>query len=191
VGQVSLHNSKTEWVCEESVRLPKESTVADLLALLAQQLQVSVNIRPTTFLRRISTEREYGSGIHGVELQGNEKVAEKRGLYSTRGGTGLQPTPTRPLRLMEVCYQRIFKIFKGDDPIADINDQYWQLRVEEIPEEDELLGPGDRIINVHHFKVDPASTVHVVRTRIRCLRLHPRLSIRSRALTRAPGGSVL
>ena len=80
VGQVSLHNSKTEWVCEESVRLPKESTVADLLALLAQQLQVSVNIRPTTFLRRISTEREYGRGIHGVELQGNEKVAEKRGI---------------------------------------------------------------------------------------------------------------
>lgn len=64
---------------------------------------------------------------------------------------------------MEVCYQRIFKIFKGDDPIENINDQYWQLRVEEIPEEDELLGPGDRIINVHHFKVDPASTVHVVR----------------------------
>jgi hypothetical protein len=64
---------------------------------------------------------------------------------------------------MEVCYQRIFKIFKGDDPIADINDQYWQLRVEEIPEEDELLGPGDRIINVHHFKVEPPSTVHMVR----------------------------
>jgi hypothetical protein len=113
--QVDFHNSKCEFVCQESVRLPKDGTVADLLSLVAQQLA---------------------------------------------------PVPTRPLRLLEVCYNRIYKVFKSDDLIADINDQYWTLRVEEVPMEDELLGPGDRIINVHHFKLDATShSPQVVRSR--------------------------
>lgn len=65
VGQVSLHNSKTEWVCEESVRLPKESTVADLLALLAQQLQVRLSSPPPP---PFPLGAKGGCGVHAENL---------------------------------------------------------------------------------------------------------------------------
>ncbi|KAI3924449.1 hypothetical protein MKW98_032650 [Papaver atlanticum] len=43
------------------------------------------------------------------------------------------------------------KIFPLSERIENINDQYWTLRAEEIPEEEMNLGPRDRLIHVYHY----------------------------------------
>nr|GFC24662.1 ubiquitin carboxyl-terminal hydrolase 12-like isoform X2 [Tanacetum cinerariifolium] len=42
-------------------------------------------------------------------------------------------------------------IFPLTEKIENINDQYWTLRAEEIPEEEKNLGTQDRLIHVYHF----------------------------------------
>uniref|UniRef100_A0A0D9XZF3 ubiquitinyl hydrolase 1 n=1 Tax=Leersia perrieri TaxID=77586 RepID=A0A0D9XZF3_9ORYZ len=63
--------------------------------------------------------------------------------------------PDAELRLLEVFYHKIYKIFPPHEKIENINDQYWTLRAEEIPEEEKNLGPHDRLIHVYHFMKDP------------------------------------
>ncbi|KAL6327368.1 hypothetical protein AAG906_018970 [Vitis piasezkii] len=62
--------------------------------------------------------------------------------------------PNAELRLLEVFYHKIYKIFPLNEKIENINDQYWTLRAEEIPEEEKNLGPHDRLIHVYHFMKD-------------------------------------
>jgi ubiquitin carboxyl-terminal hydrolase 7 len=64
-------------------------------------------------------------------------------------------SPSAELRLLEVFYHKIYKIFPLHEKIENINDQYWTLRAEEIPEEEKNLGPNDRLIHVYHFMKDP------------------------------------
>ncbi|KAF5938220.1 hypothetical protein HYC85_025726 [Camellia sinensis] len=64
--------------------------------------------------------------------------------------------PNAELRLLEVFYHKIYKIFPLNEKIENINDQYWTLRAEEIPEEEKNLGPHDRLIHVYHFMKDTA-----------------------------------
>ncbi|GJU62002.1 ubiquitin carboxyl-terminal hydrolase 12-like protein isoform X2 [Tanacetum coccineum] len=58
------------------------------------------------------------------------------------------------LRLVEIFYHKIYKIFPLSEKIENINDQYWTLRAEEIPAEGKDLGPQDRLISVYHFTKD-------------------------------------
>ncbi|TKY53566.1 Ubiquitin carboxyl-terminal hydrolase 12 [Spatholobus suberectus] len=62
--------------------------------------------------------------------------------------------PNAELRLLEVFYHKIYKTFRVSEKIENINDQYWTLRAEEIPEEEKNLGPHDRLIHVYHFLKD-------------------------------------
>ncbi|XP_024017495.1 ubiquitin carboxyl-terminal hydrolase 12 isoform X2 [Morus notabilis] len=64
--------------------------------------------------------------------------------------------PNAEIRLIEVFYHKIYKIFPLYEKIENINDQYWILRAEEIPEEEKNLGPRDRLIHVYHFMKDIA-----------------------------------
>ncbi|CAI9765932.1 unnamed protein product [Fraxinus pennsylvanica] len=64
--------------------------------------------------------------------------------------------PNAELRLLEVFYHKIYKIFPLSEKIENINDQYWTLRAEEIPEEEKKLGPNDRLIHVYHFTKESA-----------------------------------
>ncbi|KAH9610514.1 hypothetical protein KSS87_011420 [Heliosperma pusillum] len=64
--------------------------------------------------------------------------------------------PDAELRLLEVFYHKIYKIFPPNEKIENINDQYWTLRAEEIPEEEKNLGPHDRLIHVYHFTKETA-----------------------------------
>ncbi|XP_054790851.1 ubiquitin C-terminal hydrolase 13-like isoform X2 [Prosopis cineraria] len=59
--------------------------------------------------------------------------------------------PDAEVRLLEVFSHKIYKIFPLSEKIETINDQYWTLRAEEIPEEEKKLGPHDRLIHVYHF----------------------------------------
>ncbi|GFP97183.1 ubiquitin carboxyl-terminal hydrolase 12 [Phtheirospermum japonicum] len=59
--------------------------------------------------------------------------------------------PEAELRLLEVFSHRIYKIFSSSEKIESINDNYWTLRAEEIPEEEQNLGAHDCLIHVYHF----------------------------------------
>ncbi|KAG6401642.1 hypothetical protein SASPL_138506 [Salvia splendens] len=64
--------------------------------------------------------------------------------------------PNAELRLLEVFYHKIYKIFPTHEKIENINDQYWTLRAEEIPEEEKNLGQNNRLIHVYHFTKETA-----------------------------------
>ncbi|KAJ4970538.1 hypothetical protein NE237_003637 [Protea cynaroides] len=102
--KVAFHSAVKDEVVIHSIRLPKQSTVADVINDLKTKVDLS--------------------------------------------------HPTAELRLLEVFYHKIYKIFPPSEKIENINDQYWTLRAEEIPEEEKNLGPHDRLIHVYHFTKD-------------------------------------
>nr|XP_019708940.1 ubiquitin carboxyl-terminal hydrolase 12 isoform X2 [Elaeis guineensis] len=102
--KVAFHHATKDEVVIHSIRLPKNSTVADVINDLKTKVELS--------------------------------------------------HPNAELRLLEVFYHKIYKIFPPNEKIENINDQYWTLRAEEIPEEEKNLGPHDRLIHVYHFTKD-------------------------------------
>ncbi|KAH0664377.1 hypothetical protein KY284_029308 [Solanum tuberosum] len=64
--------------------------------------------------------------------------------------------PDAELRLLEVFCHKIYKILPTTEKIENINDRYWTLRAEEIPEEEKNIGPHDRLVHVYHFNKEAA-----------------------------------
>lgn len=104
--KVAFHHATKDEVTIHTIRLPKQSTVGDVLNDLKTKVELS--------------------------------------------------HPDAELRLLEVFYHKIYKIFPPSEKIENINDQYWTLRAEEIPEEEKNLGPHDRLIHVYHFTKETA-----------------------------------
>ncbi|KAI3696827.1 hypothetical protein L6452_29403 [Arctium lappa] len=104
--KVVFHHATKEEPVVHNIRLPKQSTVGDVLDELKTKVELS--------------------------------------------------HPNAELRLLEVFYHKIYKIFPLTEKIENINDQYWTLRAEEIPEEEKDLGPLDRFIHVYHFTKETA-----------------------------------
>ncbi|KAA8539048.1 hypothetical protein F0562_025740 [Nyssa sinensis] len=104
--KVAFHHATKDEVVIHTIRLPKQSTVGDVINDLKTKVELS--------------------------------------------------HPNAELRLLEVFYHKIYKIFPLNEKIENINDQYWTLRAEEIPEEEKNLGPHDRLIHVYHFTKDTA-----------------------------------
>ncbi|KAL1821181.1 ubiquitin C-terminal hydrolase 12 [Daucus carota subsp. sativus] len=104
--KVAFHHASKDEVVIHNIRLPKQSTVGDVLNEIKTKVELS------------------------------HANAE--------------------LRLLEVFYHKIYKIFPLNEKIENINDQYWTLRAEEIPEEEKNLGPLDRLIHVYHFRKETA-----------------------------------
>ncbi|OWM79007.1 hypothetical protein CDL15_Pgr003178 [Punica granatum] len=104
--KVAFHHATKDEVVIHNIRLPKQSTVGDVLDELKKKVELS--------------------------------------------------HPDAELRLLEVFYHKIYKIFPPSEKIENINDQYWTLRAEEIPEEEKNLGPSDRLIHVYHFRKETA-----------------------------------
>ncbi|KAG6693931.1 hypothetical protein I3842_09G025300 [Carya illinoinensis] len=99
--KVACHHATKDEVVIHNIRLPKQSTVGDVLNVLRTKIELS--------------------------------------------------HPNAEVRLLEVFYHKIYKIFPFNEKIENINDQYWTLRAEEVPEEEKNLGPQDRLIHVYHF----------------------------------------
>ncbi|KAK9823704.1 hypothetical protein WJX72_004794 [[Myrmecia] bisecta] len=60
----------------------------------------------------------------------------------------------RPLRLLEVFYCKIYKVFDPKEKIDTINDQYWTVRAEVVPEDELQLKVTERMIMVYHMQTD-------------------------------------
>ncbi|KAI7992799.1 Ubiquitin carboxyl-terminal hydrolase 12 [Camellia lanceoleosa] len=86
--------------------------------------------------------------IHNIRLPRQSTVGDVLDELKTKADLS---HPDAELRLLEVFYHKIYKIFPLNEKIENINDQYWTLRAEEIPEEQKNLGPLDRLIHVYHF----------------------------------------
>ena len=99
--KVAFHHATKDEVVIHNIRLPKQSTVGDVINELKTKVELS--------------------------------------------------HPDAELRLLEVFYHKIYKIFPSTERIENINDQYWTLRADEIPEEEKNIGPNDRLIHVYHF----------------------------------------
>ncbi|KAH7554220.1 hypothetical protein JRO89_XS12G0136900 [Xanthoceras sorbifolium] len=114
--KVAFHHATKDEVVIHNIRLPKQSTVGDVINELKTKVELS--------------------------------------------------HPNAELRLLEVFYHKIYKIFPPNEKIENINDQYWTLRAEEasplyayllaIPDEEKNLGPHDRLIHVYHFTKESA-----------------------------------
>uniref|UniRef100_A0A2P2MFR1 ubiquitinyl hydrolase 1 n=1 Tax=Rhizophora mucronata TaxID=61149 RepID=A0A2P2MFR1_RHIMU len=104
--KVAFHHANKDEAVIHNIRLPKQSTVGDVINELKTKVELS--------------------------------------------------HPNAELRLLEVFYHKIYKIFPPSEKIENINDQYWTLRAEEIPEEEKNLGPHDRLIHVYHFTKESA-----------------------------------
>ncbi|KAJ6986547.1 hypothetical protein NC653_019919 [Populus alba x Populus x berolinensis] len=102
--KVAFHHATKDEVVIHTIRLPKQSTVGDVINDLKAKVELS--------------------------------------------------HPNAELRLLEVFYHKIYKIFPHNEKIENINDQYWTLRAEEVPEEEKNLAPHDRLIHVYHFMKD-------------------------------------
>ncbi|CAN6562122.1 unnamed protein product [Malus baccata var. baccata] len=109
--KVAFHHATKDEVVVHTIRLPKQSTVGDVIDDLKTKVELS--------------------------------------------------HPNAELRLLEVFYHKIYKIFPPNEKIENINDQYWTLRAEEIPEEEKNFGPHDRLIHVYHFMKDTAQNQQV------------------------------
>ncbi|MQL74619.1 hypothetical protein Taro_006967, partial [Colocasia esculenta] len=96
--------------------------------------------------------------IHSIRLPKNSTVGDVLNDLKTKVELS---HPSAELRLLEVFYHKIYKIFPVSEKIENINDQYWTLRAEEIPEEEKNLGLHDRLIHVYHFTKDAAQN-HMV-----------------------------
>jgi len=64
------------------------------------------------------------------------------------------PLAERRMRMMEVFNHRIYKIFADSDEIETINDQYWTIRAEEVPEDELVATEADKLVHVRHFYRD-------------------------------------
>ncbi|KAJ1287845.1 hypothetical protein BS78_02G042300 [Paspalum vaginatum] len=109
--KVTYHHATKDEVSVYSIRLPKNSTVGDVLNDIKSKVELS--------------------------------------------------HPNAELRLLEVFYHKIYKVFAPSEKIENINDQYWTLRAEEVPEEEKNLGPFDRLIHVYHFTKDTQNQTQV------------------------------
>ncbi|KAM0937163.1 putative ubiquitinyl hydrolase 1 [Dioscorea sansibarensis] len=89
--------------------------------------------------------------IHSIRLPKNSTVGDVISNLKTKVELS---HPNAELRLIEVFYHKIYKIFPHNEKIENINDQYWTLRAEEVPEEEKNLDPRDRLIHVYHFMKD-------------------------------------
>ncbi|CAI9095951.1 OLC1v1031998C1 [Oldenlandia corymbosa var. corymbosa] len=66
--------------------------------------------------------------------------------------------PNAELRLVEIVFNKITKIFPLEQSIENMSDYWWiKRRAEEIPEEEKNIGPGAHLIRVVYFTVKKAA----------------------------------
>ncbi len=81
--------------------------------------------------------------VVNVRVPKESRVADA--MAELRRVLGEKVSTTRALRFMETYQSKIFKVFAPDDTIDNINDAYWVLRAEEVPEDEAPFGDSETI----------------------------------------------
>lgn len=58
-----------------------------------------------------------------------------------------------------MCKCLMTQVFEEKDDIEGINDAYWQLRAEAVPEDQLSVSEQDQLIHIAHFTCDQQSSV--------------------------------
>uniref|UniRef100_A0A7S0WIA5 ubiquitinyl hydrolase 1 n=1 Tax=Chlamydomonas leiostraca TaxID=1034604 RepID=A0A7S0WIA5_9CHLO len=107
---------------------------------------------------KLTWHKEGGDPVseHLVRLPPESKVEAALAELGKQVGAAAEK---RPLRLLEVHSSRIYKVVPGDEAISSLDDSYWRLRAEAVPEEEEAgaLGPEDRLLHCYHYHLGKAS----------------------------------
>ncbi|KAL3828639.1 hypothetical protein ACJIZ3_017441 [Penstemon smallii] len=159
--RLTSHNSYSQQPIPNPIKYRGVDTLLDMLLhsnqtsdilyyeILDMPLPELQSLRTLKVAFRHATNNEMG--IHSVRLPKESTVGDL--LDELRMKVELSH-PNAELRLLEVFTHRIYKIYPLSDRIETINDNYWTLRAEEIPEEEKNLGPRDCLIHVYHFTVE-------------------------------------
>ncbi|GLC41652.1 hypothetical protein PLESTB_000692700 [Pleodorina starrii] len=157
--KVSFHNGRGEFVGEQhSLRLRKEASVADLLAELAGRLvQAAAAAAPSS-----RATSQSGASAAAPDAAAAPDRASQGGGGAAADDASLKAAAAlaaagRPMRLLEMLSGKIYKVIDPSDRVDTLNDSYWQLRAEFVPEEQLAanLGPGDFLVHVAHQLLPP------------------------------------
>ncbi|KAH0891231.1 hypothetical protein HID58_053660 [Brassica napus] len=118
---VAFHHASKDEVIIHTIRLPKQSTVGDVINELKTKVVLSTCNLVVLMLH-----------------------AYLRGAFTSR--CRIETVPN----LIQPAWQRL-QTFVSTERIESINDHYWTLLAEEIPEEEKNIGPNARLIHVYHF----------------------------------------
>ncbi|KAJ1697085.1 hypothetical protein LUZ63_005597 [Rhynchospora breviuscula] len=144
ISPLSLDSGGVDWIL---AAMTSDILYYEVLNIPLPELQ---NIKTLKVAFHHSTKNEVVS--HSIRLSKNSTVGDMMNCLKSKVELC---RPDAELRMVEVFYHKIYKIFPPHEKMENINDQYWTLRVEEIPEEETNLGPPDRLIHVYHFMKDP------------------------------------
>eukprot|EP00798_Chlamydomonas_sp_ICE-L_P025290 gene25290-10943_t len=175
---VSYHNEKGELMSELTLRLPKESLIEDVLEEFQRTMESSTDAAVSAAavanrkagrvlrLMEVYNNKVYkvlewvdGAGNGGEASWGFNTAAAADADHKCPGNGGVQqqrvqgpPVPVPiPVPVSNVC-----KICEAKEGIEKINDGYWNLRAEAIPE-DQLPGQmskDDHLIHCYHMSAD-------------------------------------
>ena len=110
---------------------------------------------PLPELQELKTLKVFFHGLNTklveeFQLRLSKSAAVKDVLEEVRSRLGTR-VGGRKLRLLELFYSQIYKVFEEEKDIADINDQYWTLRAEEVPDDE---SEEDRLLRVYNISKD-------------------------------------
>lgn len=90
---------------------------------MLKQLKVSFHGSNTKLIEEFNIRLPKGSTVHAVLEELRKRLGDR-----VKGSK---------FRLLELFYSQIYKVFDEEQDISDINDQYWTLRAEEVPEDEQ------------------------------------------------------
>ncbi|KAL3154338.1 hypothetical protein ABBQ32_013820 [Trebouxia sp. C0010 RCD-2024] len=167
----SQQNNYTQQPKPQPLRFPHhELLLPDMLSQsqhygqAADTLYYELLDLPLQELERLKTlkiafhgEKAEEVGQHSVRLPKDSHVRE---LLSELRSLLPPAYSSRPLRLLEIYMSKIYKVFDDMDDIENINDAYWQLRAEAIPEDQLEVAEQDQLLYVYHCAPDQQAQVH-------------------------------
>ncbi|KAK9819401.1 hypothetical protein WJX81_005916 [Elliptochloris bilobata] len=143
------------------------ATLAEMLQhfhTLADTLYYEVLDLPLPQLEQLKTLKVYYHGVNTAEVGVHMVRLPKESTAADVCETLRQQLPEegRParLRLLEVFYCKIYKIFPPEEKIDTINDTYWTVRAE--PDDDDegaAAGPGSALVHCYHYHADAQNHV--------------------------------
>lgn len=176
--KVVFYSEKVVEVSQHQVRLPKESTVGDVLDAIAQEIGGSCtgsDLRllevfyhkifkvcplPPSLPPRPSPHQQI------PHPEGFDALLMWLVCHSCTAHVHLRLSSSSTMFLIP-CKQLLtrtgsaLQIFSPNERIDSINDQYWTLRAEMIPQAERQLALGAKLIHVYHFSHDSTTTTVV------------------------------
>lgn len=163
--RLTAHNLYTHAPMPKPVRFRQPDSLAELMtqhSQTADTLYYEVLDIPVGELEKLkvmkvafNNSKAEEVGTFTVRVPRDQTVAEAleelRKQLLADPAKPLLSNPAAELRMFEMYFNRIYKTFAAADKVDGIIDSYWQLRAEEVPEEEREVKAGERLLHCTHF----------------------------------------